>query len=56
MADINVKDLFDRDIPGADLFDDSENFMVEISDENEQVIGGIQPANCQPATRGSKWG
>jgi hypothetical protein len=49
MANINVDDL-----SGIDLFSDSENFMIEISDENEQIIGGLKCAwysiNCHDDT------
>jgi hypothetical protein len=47
MADIQVKDLFDRNISGSDLFEDSENFMVEISDDNDLIIGGAKPTTGQ---------
>jgi hypothetical protein len=40
MTDIKVKNLSDRNISGFDLFDDSENFMVELSDDNN-VMGGV---------------
>jgi hypothetical protein len=40
MTDIKVKNLSDRDVSGFDLFDDSENFMVELSDDNN-VLGGV---------------
>jgi hypothetical protein len=43
MADIQVKDLFDRNIAGSELFNDSENFMVELSDDSEQIVGGMAP-------------
>jgi hypothetical protein len=43
MADINLKDLSDRNIAGSDLFDDSENFMVELSDESNLLVGGSRP-------------
>jgi hypothetical protein len=39
MTDIRVKNLSDRHIAGFDLFDDSENFMVELSDDRN-VMGG----------------
>jgi hypothetical protein len=40
MADIVVEELMNYGISGADLFDDSESFMVELED-TEQVIGGF---------------
>jgi hypothetical protein len=49
MSDINLKDLFDQNINGADLFDDKENFMIEISEDNEQIVGGMKstlPTTC----------
>jgi hypothetical protein len=42
MADINIKDLSDLNIIGSDLFDDSEDFTIELSDEIEQIMGGIR--------------
>ena len=39
MADIKIKDLLDRHIFGAELFEDSENFMIELSDDD--AIGGL---------------
>jgi hypothetical protein len=44
MADIKVKDLATHNISGSDLFQDSENFMVELGDEIEEINGGIRPA------------
>lgn len=35
-----VKELTNHSISGSDLFDDSENFMVEL-DDAEQVTGGV---------------
>jgi hypothetical protein len=40
MTDIKVKDLSDRNTSGFNLFDDSENFMVELYDDNN-VMGGV---------------
>jgi hypothetical protein len=42
MADIKVQDILINNIPGIDLFNDSENFMVELNDESEQVLGGCR--------------
>jgi hypothetical protein len=41
MADINVNDLVIHNTSGTNLFDDSESFMKELTDDSEQVIGGI---------------
>ncbi len=41
MADIKLKDLSKSSISGSNLFDDSENFMVELSDESSLMGGGI---------------
>jgi hypothetical protein len=43
MADIQVKDLVDRNFNGTDLFDDLENFMIELSDDNGLITGGMKP-------------
>jgi hypothetical protein len=48
MADIKVKNLATQNISGNNLFDDSESFMMEISDEIEQVTGGRTAACLQP--------
>lgn len=44
MADIKLNDLSDRNSFGADLFDDPENFMVELSDDDD-AIGGFKTIN-----------
>ena len=41
MANINVNDLIDLNLAGADLFNDPESFMKDLNEESEQVIGGI---------------
>lgn len=46
MADIKIQDLSTHNISGMDLFNDSENFMIELSDEGKQIFGG-----CLPGTR-----
>jgi hypothetical protein len=45
MADIKISNL-----SGFDLFNDSESFMVELSDENEQIVGGKSIVDCLDAT------
>ncbi|AOX00290.1 hypothetical protein BJP34_13225 [Moorena producens PAL-8-15-08-1] len=37
MANININDLSALNLTGAELFDDSESFMTELSDESEQM-------------------
>ena len=39
MANINIKDLSALNLTGAELFNDSESFMTELSDESEQMEG-----------------
>jgi hypothetical protein len=43
MANIKVNDLARLNLSGTELFDDSESFLTELNDENEQmsVVGGI---------------
>jgi hypothetical protein len=41
MANIQVDKLLNQGISGAQLFNDSESFMIELSDDSEQIIGGI---------------
>jgi hypothetical protein len=36
MANINISNL-----SGSDLFNDSESFLTEISDESSEIMGGI---------------
>jgi len=40
MANINVNDLIDLNLAGADLLNDPESFMKDLNEESEQVIGG----------------
>jgi hypothetical protein len=42
MANIKLDNLSKLNLSGADLFDDSESFLTELNDENEQmgVVGG----------------
>ncbi|MDZ8056494.1 MAG: hypothetical protein RMX68_007240 [Aulosira sp. ZfuVER01] len=47
MANINIKDLLNLNLTGAELFNDSESFLNELSDESEQVIGGHKTVYCQ---------
>lgn len=53
MANINVNDLIDLNLAGADLFNDPESFMKDLNEESEQVIGGNQTTvivECRPTT------
>ena len=45
MANIKVNDLLELNPAGTELFNDSESFMKELSEESEQmeVIGGDRP-------------
>jgi hypothetical protein len=40
MANIKINSL-----SGSDLFNDSESFLVEISDEANEIIGGALPTS-----------
>ncbi|WP_019505173.1 hypothetical protein [Pleurocapsa sp. PCC 7319] len=41
MTNINIDNISDLDLNGNDLFEDSESFITELSDGNEQaIIGG----------------
>ncbi|AFZ01490.1 hypothetical protein [Calothrix sp. PCC 6303] len=42
MANIKLNDLSKMNLSGVDLFDDSESFLTELNDENEQIniVGG----------------
>lgn len=42
MADIKLNDLSNRSASGSDLFNDSESFLKELSDEGEQIVGGLR--------------
>ena len=42
MPNINIENISDLDINGNNLFEDSESFITEITDDNEQsVVGGF---------------
>jgi hypothetical protein len=45
MADIKIQDLSTHNISGMNLFNDSENFMIELNEEDEceHIIGGALP-------------
>ncbi len=41
MPNINIENISDLDLNGNDLFEDSESFITEITDDNEQsIVGG----------------
>lgn len=46
MANINIENISDLNLNGNDLFEDSEDFMTEISEdyEIESVFGGLRAA------------
>ena len=48
MANINVNDLIDLNLAGADLFNDPESFMKDLNEESQQVIGGVEPQCYAP--------
>ncbi|QIR35412.1 hypothetical protein HCG51_00715 [Tolypothrix sp. PCC 7910] len=54
MNNIKVNDLLYLNMNGADLFNDSESFLTELSDESEQInriYGGYcVPTSCQEVT------
>ena len=56
MANINIENLSEFDLNGNDLFEDSESFITELDDGNEQdsIIGGcpndVCRATCLDAT------
>jgi hypothetical protein len=52
MANINVNDLINLNLAGADLFNDPESFMKDLNEESEQVIGGMDkiPVYCLQPT------
>lgn len=43
MANINIENISDLALNGNDLFQDSESFMTELSDDSEQdsIMGGL---------------
>ncbi|MFM2311232.1 MAG: hypothetical protein RLZZ04_508 [Cyanobacteriota bacterium] len=58
MSEIKIQDLSTQNVPGMDLFNDSENFMIELNDEQDQnILGGMR---CEGAAKtgcygGSGW-
>lgn len=61
MANINIENLSEFDLNGNDLFEDSESFITELDDANEQysIIGGYCNDNscyivtCGPTNGGA---
>jgi hypothetical protein len=46
ISDIKARDISSHNVSGADLFSDSEDFMTELNDEQEQnIFGGMR---CTP--------
>jgi hypothetical protein len=41
MADITINDLLSNGAAGNDLFSDTESFMMELSDDDQDVVGGV---------------
>jgi hypothetical protein len=50
MPDINIENISDLDLNGQSLFEDSEGFMTELSENNEleAIYGG---AKTDPGTK-----
>ncbi len=48
MANINIENISDLALNGNDLFEDSESFITELSDDGEQeaILGGLLPDSC----------
>ncbi|MBD2214059.1 hypothetical protein H6G64_18170 [Calothrix sp. FACHB-156] len=46
MANIKVNDLLRLNLTGTELFNDSESFMKELSEDDYQVFGGGACAEC----------
>lgn len=49
MPSIKVTDLLNLNLTGAELFNDSESFLTELSYESEQ-INGIYGGYCVPTS------
>jgi hypothetical protein len=52
MANIKVNDLAKLNLSGTELFDDSESFLTELNDENEQI--GVVGGSCKFLTFGQQ--
>jgi hypothetical protein len=52
MANITISDLSTLNISGFNLLDDSESFMMELSDESEVLIGGNWQPQCYAGANG----
>ncbi|QIR35413.1 hypothetical protein HCG51_00720 [Tolypothrix sp. PCC 7910] len=52
MANIKVHDLLNLNLTGAELFNDSESFLKELSEDENQIFGGTAcvPGTCQEVT------
>ncbi|NEO41865.1 MAG: hypothetical protein F6J90_38305 [Moorea sp. SIOASIH] len=48
MANININDLSALNLTGAELFNDSESFMMEVNEDSEAIliIGGQNESCC----------
>lgn len=48
MANIKIENIADLNLNGDDLFQDSESFITELNDDNEQnsIIGGCPNGGC----------
>jgi hypothetical protein len=48
VPNINIENISDLDLNGNSLFEDSEGFMTELSEDNEleAIYGGLRPTDC----------
>jgi len=49
MANININDISALNLTGADLFNDSESFMIEVNEDSEvipNIVGGSSVVSC----------
>lgn len=51
MANINIRNISDLDLSGNNLFEDSESFMIELSEDDgvEAIYGGDAPLCLRPS-------
>ena len=50
MANIKIHELSSLNLSGTELFNDSESFMTELSDENEEmkaILGGVKKSGAR---------
>ena len=51
MANIDIRNISESSLNGNELFQDSENFMIEINDHEQEAILGGCPGDNPPCNQ-----